>query len=115
MSGQVVFDKNRYAVQRPAWSPGLALPVEFPGNGECIRIEFNDRVESRPVLVDFLDAGEIRFNQRTGCKSARLHSYLEVSSCGLFELEILRGRHLPTGERRGAHRSHCPAENASLQ
>ena len=57
----IVLEHNRQSVQRAAELTRLALGVELSGDGQSIGIDFDNRVQARPVLVDGGDAGEIDF------------------------------------------------------
>jgi hypothetical protein len=56
--GDVVPQEHRDAVQRPANAAGAALAVALGSDRQCVRVDLDDRVDSRAVTVDGLDARE---------------------------------------------------------
>ena len=74
----VVFDQHRDAMQRATRAFGLALLIERVGNGERIRIQFDDRVHRRAALVDLVDARKIFLDQRPSGEFARTSSHPAV-------------------------------------
>ena len=50
-------------MQRSADFAGAALRIELFGDRERVWINFDHRIQLRPVAVDFSDAFEIRLNQ----------------------------------------------------
>ena len=62
----VVFQHDRYAVQRSARALFFALAVELGGLFECAGVDRDHRIEARPVAVERSDAVEVLLHERRG-------------------------------------------------
>ena len=99
--GDVVFDEHRDAMQRAARAFGFALSSSAVGDGERVRIEFDNRVDGGAVLVDvrfsyfpfiyFKDARRVPLDERASGELARFHALLQLGQRDFFELERLSG------------------------
>ena len=74
----VVLDEDRNAVQRSARAPRRALGVERVGRLARARIDGDDRVQRRPLLVVGVDARQIEVDELPRRHLSRLHRALQL-------------------------------------
>ena len=85
----VVFDQNRYAMQRPAKMFLFAFLVELLGDAERVGIYLDNAVDGRPMLIDGLDAREIFFGDGVRGEPAGSHAFLQFVHGNFVKLERL--------------------------
>ena len=84
---EVVFEKHRDAVQRPAQPSALALLVQHPRIRRGIRVDVQDRVHARPRLVVGRDAVQIELDQLRGTCLRVRHRPLKLANALLKGVE----------------------------
>jgi hypothetical protein len=74
-------------VKRSANLTGGALLVHGISHRERVRVDLNDRVDRRPLLVDGVDARQVFFRDRTRGVLARFEAVLKLGDRDLIEFE----------------------------
>ena len=79
-------------MERAARAAAATLRVETIGNGQRVRVRFDDAVKGRPLTVDRLDALQVLLDQRPGRLAARCHPLLQIGNRRVLEVESRRRR-----------------------
>ena len=85
----IVFDQYGNAVQRPARAFRGALAIQRFGNRERFRIQLDDGVDARSLLIESIDARQIPFGHRARGELSRAESAVEIVEGGFLEIERL--------------------------
>ena len=64
-------------MQKTPYVPSLSLLIEHFGNGQCIRVEFDDRVDRRSLFIQRLDPVQQVLHERYSTQLIALHSLAE--------------------------------------
>src|SRR5207247_10402358 len=102
----VVLENDRDAVQRPAYPPGLSLGVQRRGVLPGGRVEPDNGVERRRLVVVGRDPGEVRVDEPDRRRAPGPERRLEISNARLVDRVALGDE--PAGkeeEREGPHRA----------
>jgi hypothetical protein len=83
---EVVLQDDRNAVQRPTDFAGAALGIERAGFGEGVRVERNDRVDSRALFVVGGYPGEIPLREHLRGERAFVEGDIEVGDRGIRQI-----------------------------
>ena len=65
-------------MQRPARTFRATFAVQFIGNGKRIGIRLENRVKSRALLIQLLNARQVSLADRPGSPAAFLHAALQI-------------------------------------
>ena len=91
----IVFHQHRYPMHRAPNVTGLPLFIQLIGNRQRIRIDLDDRMETRSGLVDLFDPLQIKFRNGTRRIDALLHLLLQHIDRGLIQCKFGRRRTAP--------------------
>src|SRR5258708_3199664 len=87
MSGNVVFDENRDAMERSTRALCFALTIQVCGDGDRIRIGFDYRIQFRPTAIDLFDVCQVLLCKNNGGRLAVAHERLQLRDCCLVQIE----------------------------
>jgi hypothetical protein len=88
----VVLDGDRNAVQRAAPAAAAALGIERAGGLDRARVDLEDRVEVRSLLVIGVDAGEVQRDQPLVSQRAGVDRRLDAGDARRQQVERSRRR-----------------------
>jgi hypothetical protein len=77
----------------------LEAPIEIVGLPEGIRVDLDQRIERRAILVERLDPAQVLGDERAAGEAPCLHFRVDVGDGGLVHLKPLRP--LPMEEGQG--------------
>ena len=78
VSGDIVLDEHRESMERPPQPARFALAVQCLGDGQRIRIDFDDRIQLGTFSVHTLDALQIRRRNRARSEAPGLDATPEL-------------------------------------
>ncbi len=87
----VVFDQDRNAMHRAAWTFLLPLTIQGVGDGERVGIGLDHRAQRGPTTVDGFDSSQVLFGNRARGELAGAHAVGEITNGDLLEILRLRG------------------------
>src|SRR6188474_3476842 len=80
VGSDVVFEKHRDSVQRPAYSAATALVIELRCDGDCVRVELYEGMKYRVQTIDPVRIGE---GETAARERTRGHQPVQLRNCGL--------------------------------
>ena len=89
---EVVLHDHGHAVQRSGQSLLRKPPVHLLGFLDRVRIGHDDRVQRGALLVELLDALQVRLDERAARQLLRAHRRVDVGDRGFLDVERLVGR-----------------------